>query len=235
MNVFDEKILLFLNGFVGRWPHFDAFVGELQRDNLLKGAVFLAPIWYLWFRPAQTEQQTLQSRQRLFATICAMTIAIVLARLLADLLPFRERPAVNAELHLVPIDGRSFKLASWSSFPSDHAVVWFTLAFGVLQLHRSLGVAACLYACLLSGGRIYTEIHYPTDIIAAAAIAAGVTWLLCRRPVRIALYAPVGWLQQRHPAAFYAGAFLVSYEIANLFDEARALGELAWRAVRVAA
>jgi membrane-associated phospholipid phosphatase len=233
MNFLDKKILLFLNGFVGRWPYLDSFLAQFQHNNLLKGAVFLTAIWYLWFRPVATEQDALDVRKKLFATICAVIVGIIVARLFAHLLPFRVRPAYNAELHLsMPADARASVPISWSSFPSDHAIVWFTLAFGVIQLHRVLGALACIYACFLSVGRMYAAFHYPTDIIGAAVISAGLLWLFHSEPIRTALYAPAVRLERWHPGLYYAGAFLATYEIANLFDEVRVLREMTWRMVR---
>jgi membrane-associated phospholipid phosphatase len=232
MNAFDRDILLFLNPYAGRWHEFDVLLNQFQENNLLKGAVFFAIIWYLWFRPVRSDRETLEVRQNLFATICALTVGIIIARTLADLLPFRTRPAFEPDLHLqIPAALRSTNLMAWSSFPSDHAVVWFTLAFGILRIDRKLGVLGCVYALFLGFGRVFSGAHYPTDILAAAAIAAGVTWLFQREPVRTALYSPVARLHLGHPGIFYAGAFLLTYEIANLFDQVRDLGALAWNAL----
>jgi len=229
MNAFDRDILLLVNRAAGRWHDFDVLLNQFQENNLLKGAVFFAIIWYLWFRSVRSEREALEARQKLFATICALTVGIIIARTLADLLPFRARPAFEPELHLqIPPGLEPTNLMTWSSFPSDHAVVWFTLAFGILPLDRKLGVLSCLYALFLSFGRVYTGAHHPTDILAAAAIAAGVTWLSHREPVRTALYSPVARLHLGHPGIFYAGAFLLTYEIANLFDQVRDLGTIAW-------
>jgi len=228
MNAFDRSILLFLSEFHGQQPGLDAVLAQFQENNLLKGGLFLTVIWYLWFRASSRDQDHVLTRQKLFATICAMIAGIIVARLLADLLPFRVRPAYNAQLHLqLPADTED-KLATWSSFPSDHAVVWFTLAFGVLGLDRKLGALACVYALILSIGRVYAGIHHPTDIIAAAFIAGGVLWLLDRPSIRATIYIPVASLQERHPGPFYAAAFLATYEISNLFDEVRVMALPAW-------
>jgi len=229
MNAFDRDILLFLNRYAGRWHSFDVLLNQFQENNLLEGALFFAIIWYLWFRSVRSEREALEVHQRLFATICALTVGIIVARTLADLLPFRARPAFEPDLHLrIPPGLEPTNLMTWSSFPSDHAVVWFTLAFGILPIDRKLGALACVYALFLAFGRVYTGAHHPTDILAAVAIAAGVTWLSHREPVRTALYTPVARLHLRHPGIFYAGAFLLTYEIANLFDQVRDLGTIAW-------
>ncbi len=196
------------------------------------GSLPFRRVQQLGFRPVRSDCETLGVRQNLFATICALTVGIIVARTLADVLPFRTRPAFEPALQLqIPPALQSTNLMAWSSFPSDHAVVWFTLAFGILSIDRKLGVLSCVYALFLGFGRVFTGAHYPTDILAAAAIAAGVTWLFQREPVRAALYSPVARLHLGHPGIFYAGAFLLTYEIANLFDQVRDLGAIAWNAL----
>jgi hypothetical protein len=49
MDDLDRLVLIFFNQFV-RWsPTLDAFVILLSRSDLLKGGLFLAVMWGLWF------------------------------------------------------------------------------------------------------------------------------------------------------------------------------------------
>lgn len=232
MNGFDKNILVFLNSFVGRWPHIDVFIVHFQYDNLLKGGIFLAMLWYLWFAPSLTEREHLEVRKKLFSIICSMLVGIVAARSMATLLPFRLRPLANPELHFLnpgPVD-LSWVIA-WSSFPSDHAVVWFALAVGVFCVHRTLGVFAIAYAVFLGLGRIYTGFHNPTDILAGAMLGAGLSIYFCRKVVRNALYARIENFQTHYPGWFYALAFLVTFEASNMFDQVRSLTKLSLHAI----
>jgi len=226
MNVFDRSILLFLNGFADRYPHLDVLLIHIQSDNLLKGAIFLAVIWYLWFRPARDEVERTQTREKLFAALMAMVVGIFVARLLAHLLPFRLRPIANPDLHfLVPGDGSNLGLMSWSAFPSDHAVVWFALSMGIYLVDKAIGRVVFVYALMLGVSRVYIGYHNPTDILGGAALGVGLVYLFCSE-------AAIAW-GQRHAGAFYALAFLCTYEISNLFGEVRSVGLLTENALKL--
>jgi len=234
MNSFDKEILLFLNGFVGRWPHLDLILVQFQQNDLLKGAAFIALFWYLWFSPAADQNAKLQRQEKLFGAICAVVVGIVVARAMADLLPFRPRPFTNPDLHLsVPGDVPPTLLATWSAFPSDHAVVWFALAVGIYLADKALGVLTFGYACFLGIGRVYMGAHHPTDILAGGGIGAGLSILFCSSRINPLLYAVVETTQRLRPGWFYACLFLATYEIANLFDEVRLLAAMAWRMTKM--
>ena len=101
-------------------------------------------------------------------------------RLLAQVLPFRVRPIYNPDLHLhFPSAGlRAATLQAWSSFPSDHAMLWMAIATGIFIIARRVGVFALLYAVVfICVPRAYLGFHYPTDLIAGAAIGIALAWL----------------------------------------------------------
>lgn len=75
--------------------------------------------------------------------------------------------------------------ANDSSFPSDHSMIAGAFAAGLLLLDRRLGLAATLLALLVAFARVYTGVHYPTDVAAGLAIGAtigAITVLALRRP-----------------------------------------------------
>jgi undecaprenyl-diphosphatase len=58
------------------------------------------------------------------------------------------------------------------SMPSDHATAAFALALAIgVFLHRRWGAALAIVAVLIGGSRVWVGVHYPGDILAAAAIA----------------------------------------------------------------
>lgn len=56
MNAFDKNILLFLNGFVDRWPHFDAFIGIHHPTDILAGAAIGVGLSALFHAPSIREK-----------------------------------------------------------------------------------------------------------------------------------------------------------------------------------
>lgn len=74
-----------------------------------------------------------------------------------------------------------------SSFPSGHTCASFA-AFAVLLFAsvrpRKLAVAAGILAVAIAFSRLYLYVHYPSDVLAGAAIGLGLGWLTakaCRR------------------------------------------------------
>jgi len=62
-------------------------------------------------------------------------------------------------------------VSSRDVFPSDHAVLFFALATGLFMAHRKLGIAAYAWVIVaICFPRLYLGIHWPTDVIAGAAV-----------------------------------------------------------------
>lgn len=186
-----------------------------------------AIIWWEWFR--QSDGQEVR-REVMLVNLpsCPMVIAIV--RALSDWLPYRERP-MHAMLgfHLPFTTDRAW-LQSWSSFPSDHAVLFFHVSMGLWLAHRRMGVAAFAYTtiiiCLL---RLYTGMHYPTDLLVGALIGIGsaaLSELVVRRRWRGRWFS--FWWSRNQPA-LYAGLFFVTYQIASFFESFREFGSMVLR------
>ena len=76
------------------------------------------------------------------------------------------------------------------SFPSDHASAAFGIAVGILLVHRRAGYVFLTTAVLIAVSRVATGMHYPTDVMAGAAIgtlSGFVTARLAMRPLLLPL------------------------------------------------
>jgi undecaprenyl-diphosphatase len=69
--------------------------------------------------------------------------------------------------------------------------------------------------------RVYLGIHYPTDILAGAAIGLGCVAFLSNRAVRSVVASPILNWGERHPVLFYFALFLLAFQIATLFWDVR--------------
>jgi undecaprenyl-diphosphatase len=219
----DHAILEALNDFAGRSWAFDEALGALATYNLIKGGLVMALVWWAWFRSAQDRRAG--DRRHLIATLIGCLAALGVGRLLVVVLPFRVRPLHDSDLHLVvPFGLDDSLLAKASSFPSDHAVLFFGLATGLFLLSRRVGTVVALYTFVVIGlPRMYLGFHYFSDIVAGAAIGAGICWLANRF---LAGSRGVQWLERwssAQPMYFYPLLFLVTYQIAELFDSSRAI------------
>jgi membrane-associated phospholipid phosphatase len=222
MNAFDARILSFFNQFVGRSPLFDKAVVFISGSDLLKGQLLMAVLWWLWFQPGESRTR---NRQIILSTVAASLAAILTGRLLAHGLPFRVRPLLAAGLGLrIPSGVIAGDLRTWSSFPSDHALLFTAFATGLLFISRRLGAVAFLYVLfLIELPRVYLALHYPTDILGGALLGTTIGYVANQERVRSRIASvPLAWLSNS-PSSFYACFFLLTVQIGLMFWEVRRL------------
>ncbi len=218
MNYFDSEVVTYLNQFARRSWAFDQVTAFVSANHLMKGGVLMVLVWWAWFR-----NRNPTDREHILATLVSCVIALGLGRALVLGLPFRRRPLYEERLEFVLPHGLSGKtFESLSSFPSDHAVLFFGLATGLFFISKLVGLLALVYVTIcIALPRIYLGLHYPTDILAGAFIGI-VICLVANR------YLPqrksVQWtkaLALSSPHVFYPLLFLVTYQIADLFENSR--------------
>lgn len=228
MNCFDYSILSFLNEFSRKYIIFDLFMNILQANHLIKGGVFMILIWWFWFQNKKPDHYI---RERIVLTISSGFIALLTSRVLAWALPFRIRPLNNADISfLCPYGSNYALLETWSSFPSDHAILFFALATGIFLISRKAGIALMIYTLVvICFPRLYLGLHYPTDILAGAVAGAGITLVVSLNQVSRYILPPVTSWQNKDPGSFYAFFFFLSFMISTMFDPVRSLGRFLYR------
>lgn len=222
LNILDIHLIRLLNQYAGLNPALDHLIYTLSDSGLLKGGLFMAFLWWHWFR---RDDATETRRGQIIIALGATALAVIVSRILQVELPFRDRPMHNAALHFMLPDGvGAGMLDGWSSFPSDHAVLFSGLAVAVwIQSWRG-GLLCAIWAlvavCL---PRVYLGYHYPTDIAAGLILGTGVVVAahLLFSPDR--LTAPLLRWEHLHPTSFYCLAFLASFELAVMFRDIRQL------------
>src|SRR5258708_15726689 len=144
MDLFDTSIQTFLTRFALSSTVLNHAIRVIAGLYTFKGFVLIPILWWMWFKPSQRGEW---EREMVIATIASGLMALAIGRLLAHYLPFRVRPIYNLELHLhFPSAGlREAVVRTWSSFPSDHAMLWMSVAAGIFSVSRRVGVLALLY------------------------------------------------------------------------------------------
>ncbi|MBS1879060.1 MAG: phosphatase PAP2 family protein [Actinobacteria bacterium] len=118
-------------------------------------------------------------RRAAVAAALSTGLALVIGKVISELVD-RARPFVTHpdQLHL---------FASHSAdpgFPSDHATAAFAIAMAIFLRKRSWGIVALVAATVLSVGRVAIGVHYPSDVIAGAALGSAAALALWWRPLR---------------------------------------------------
>lgn len=220
MNFFDSTIIKFLNQFSHHSWVLDNAMAFLAENNLVKGGIFAIVIWWVWFKNSGDQ---VKIREHIIAIIISCFIAMILARFLSVLLPYRERPLHEAALNFVlPFGIKPTALTNWSSFPSDHAVLFFTLSTGLLFVSKKLGLLAFIYTTVfIAFPRMYLGFHYPTDIICGALIGIAIGIIANQSIVCNKICKPILRWSEKSPSLFYALFFLITYQISDLFNSTR--------------
>ncbi len=225
MNSFDSSILHFFNRFAQHSWVFDRTVVLLEANMLFKGVLAMTVFWWLWFRDVHGPNQ---QRPMLLFGLISSNIGIVVARLMAHFLPFRERPLHTPSLHFqLPFAADPTALIGWSSFPSDHATLFFGLAFTFFCVSRDLGIAALAYvSVVICLPRLYLGYHYPTDILAGALLGIGLVSLGRVQRFRYTVTSPFFRWLKISPSSFYGCLFFFSFNLAQQFEDLRSLAKV---------
>jgi membrane-associated phospholipid phosphatase len=208
-----------MNRFAHHSMLLDRTMHALTTRDLLQGVPFIGLIWFLWFTGDDTAR-----RARLLVGTIAAACAGVLSRIIQLELPTHLRPLHQAQLGFVlPFGVEPETLNHFNSFPSDHGAVFFTLCAVIWRERPQLGMAAFVWAVVIDLARVYEGYHFPSDVVGSIALGLVVLYIFdslhAARPVsRVVASA------QNRAAWFYMTAFVMTYQIATLFDDLREIG-----------
>lgn len=229
MRELDVKITLFFNQFAGDFPNLDYFIYVLSKNNLLKGGVFAAIYLFYWFHKNNREV----NRKKIIAGFIACLASMATARMLALTLPMRLRPAYDKSVGmLLPDNLNNNQLELQSSFPSDHAALFFALSAMIFNVNRKAGLLAFIYTVVfIIFPRIYLGLHYVSDILGGLVIGVLMVFLFKHSFFTERTAAAILKFKNNYTGIFYSLFFLFVYQLMDLFEEFRALLRLSFNLV----
>jgi len=127
-------------------------------------------------------------RRASVAAVLGAGLALAVGKVISELVD-RSRPFV-ADPHGVHLFSGH---AADPSFPSDHATAAFAIAVAIVLRKRGWGIVALVAATVLSVGRVAIGIHYPSDVLAGAALGAAAALALWWRPLRTRVDGLADW------------------------------------------
>ncbi|HEX6457052.1 MAG TPA: phosphatase PAP2 family protein [Solirubrobacterales bacterium] len=128
-------------------------------------------------------------RRASVAAVLSAGLGLAVGKVISELVD-RARPFV-ADPHGVHLFAGH---AADPGFPSDHATAAFAIAVAILLRKRAWGIVALVLATVLSVGRVALGVHYPSDVVAGAALGSAAALALWAPPLRARIDRLADWL-----------------------------------------
>lgn len=199
MAAVDWSLLHALNNFLARH---DAVEDPLLFYVSISEALFVATLAIV-FLAARGAGHAAWRRASVAAVLSA-GLALAVGKVISELVD-RARPFVAdpGSVHL--FSGH----AADPGFPSDHATAAFAIAVAILLRKRGWGYVALVAAAVLSVGRVALGVHYPSDVLAGAALGSAAALALWAPPLRIRVDRLADWAGGYWDRAVERGASLL--------------------------
>lgn len=192
----DWSLLHALNDFLF---HHDAVEDPLLFYVNLSEALFAATLAIVFL--AAHGSRFASWRRAALAAVLSAGLGLAVGKVISELVD-RARPFV-ADPHGVHLFSGH---AADPGFPSDHATAAFAIAVAILLRKRGWGIAALVAATVLSVGRVALGVHYPSDVLAGAALGSAAALALWAPPLRTKVDRLADWIGGYWDRALERGA-----------------------------
>ena len=137
-------------------------------DTLMPLVTHLGDVGAVWLLAGAALTLTKKYRKYGFAVLAAVALCFVAGNLVLKSLVARPRPCwLDPNVRLLIANETDF------SFPSGHALASFAAAAVLARADRRFGIAAFALAALIALSRLYLYVHFPSDVLAGAALGVG--------------------------------------------------------------
>jgi undecaprenyl-diphosphatase len=146
--------------------HHDSFEDPLRAYVAASQFIFAAAILVLLLLVLGRRREI--ARRAGVAATGSVAAALLVTHVLAGAVD-RPRPFVAHAATIHPFLAH----AADPSFPSEHAAAAFAIATAVTCRARDWGTFLLVLAAVLAIGRVFLGLHYPSDVLAGAAVGIG--------------------------------------------------------------
>lgn len=154
----DTRVYHALNDFAWRHHWLGTLFQWIEKVSIPVLVVAIVGLW-LFARPGGSRRWKHAATYGLASAAVALLANQVLSHIWN-----RTRPFVHHRAHVFGTH------AADSSFPSDHASASFAIAAAVLAFSPLVGGLFLAAAVLISLGRLFIGVHYPTDVLAGVLV-----------------------------------------------------------------
>jgi undecaprenyl-diphosphatase len=169
----DVSVLESINGYAYRHAWYRDVSKLLATDGVLLVVAVMAIVFLAAGRFASRDGRRGASAAG-FAALLALGVGQIVSSAVDRARPFVTHHDVHLLIHH----------AKDAGFPSDHATGSFAIAVALLVRHRAAGTVALVLAALIAVSRVAVGAHYPTDVLAGAALGAAAALVLLAPPLR---------------------------------------------------
>lgn len=152
------SLFLLINSLAGK----SAFMNQAMIFSA-KYLIFLVPAFliFLWFVKGKNNEMRKEALFIFTACLLSFLIGVVIGWFYFHPRPFAMHLGTLLLQHVAD-----------SSFPSDHGLILFSVAFSLLFLKKyKTGIAFMLVGLLVEFARIFVGFHFPADILGSFVIA----------------------------------------------------------------
>lgn len=212
----DKEILLTLNSFGGGNKH----LWEFTNNSLFRGFPLFFSLVTLWFSDGHKER-----RGRMLAGLLAVCLATILSVWLQFHIAVHTRPILDPALHL------ETAIPPWtwdrmSSFPSDTATLYFSLAAVIFVEKRWVGLFCFVWvATIIAIPRVIFGFHYPSDIIGSLVLGPVCVFIFTKSLYPGRLFERTFMFFEGRLYIVHALLFVFLAEASDLFLSMRTLGK----------
>ncbi|MEU6664973.1 phosphatase PAP2 family protein [Streptomyces sp. NPDC046727] len=176
----------------------------------------------LWFATAaaMAAVRTPRARRAAARGVASLALASLTINTLGKRSVRRARPVLDP----VPLVRRLRRQPITTSFPSGHAASATAFATGVALESPAWGAAVAPVAFSVAMSRVYTGVHFPSDVLAGAALGAGAAFLVRRLvPTRSQVTRPARPRAEVPALPEGAGLVMVANRASGTAERVRAL------------